>query len=457
MDAVTEKNLTSEFPFESLQRLRTNIAAFTEEEPGATTKAFDNRGRVSSFTSLLSSNLSSFQTRLKSSSFISDTFTWQIKTAVTSDPTGLLAKASQQAQDKDYSVSASRLASVRTVGTHKLDSDDATDFETGTYSFSLTDGDDQFSIDIEIDSPIGARATNKEVLSEIETAINRLPSNVEATLHESQVRDYNPFREDVYKEVVYLTLQSKSTGEDMDFTLADTSQTLIDDLGLNNIRSFGSNSQYSVNGESSSSSSNAISLDSGNLTAYLLKTTDTGESFAIKLEKDFQSLENELTDIITDYNDLIQWLDDNDEIINPGLKATILEDISSITVKNRNLMKVEDTSTLVGKLGSSAMVSNETIIDNELKKIGLGINSDGSLEITEDFSDALRADLKSVHDILAGTNGFFTKINASIDKIVGKSESNYVFSKNSVLSYDTTVSARTLYQQNLEPLINVFA
>jgi hypothetical protein len=145
-----------------------------------------------------------------------------------------------------------------------------------------------------------------------------------------------------------------------------------------------------------------FSFDSGNLTAYLLKTTDTGESFTFKLEKDFQSFENELVNIISDYNNLIQWLDDNNEIINSGLKATLLGEVISITIKNKNLMKLTDTSSLVGKLGASAQVDNK----------------------------------------------------ADIDKIFGKIESNYVFAKNSLFSYDTAIGARSLYHQNIEPLIN---
>ncbi|MCP4022687.1 MAG: flagellar filament capping protein FliD [Desulfobacteraceae bacterium] len=457
MDAVTEKNSPSEFPYESIQHLKTSINSLIGDDTSITAKSYDNRGEISAFTTLLSSKLSSFQRRLATNSFISDTFSWQIRTTVTSDSSGLLAKSSWLAEDKDYTLGVDSLSTARSVGTDKLDSDDASEFTTGTYSFTLADGDDEFSIDIEVSSPIGDLMTNKEVLREIETAINRLPSNVRATLHESKARDYNPFRDGVYKDVAYLTIQSKTTGEDADFSLTDTTGNLIDTLGLDRIRTFGLGSRYTVNGQSNTADSNIVSIDNGKMAAYLLRTTDEDESFTIGIEKDFQTLNTELVNIISDYNNLMQWLDDNNQIINPGLKATLLKDIDSIAVNNKNLTPVRDSSSMAGRLGSSAMVKNEDIIDIELEKIGLSINSDGTLDVTDDFFNALRSDLREVHEVLAGDNGFFTKINSAIENIVDKTEGNYVFSRNSVLSYDPITGIQAAYRKTAQPLISFYA
>ncbi len=463
MDSINEKQVAETFPFESLNRFRTAISPNIDDTSDYTARSYDNRGRMSDIAAALRSKLGYFQTRLTSNSFLSDSFSWQIKTAKTSDPVKLLAKATSLADEKDYSLEIDTLATYRTAVSKKFDSDDATDFETGTYSFSLTLGDSSTAIDIEIDSPIGARATNRSVLLSVERSINRLGLDVTAELKDLNVRDYNPYREGAYKNISYVTISSTTSGEDIEFSLADTSGELIEDLGLDTVTRFGYKNKYRIDGDERQYNSNDITIESDKVSGYLLGTTDADENLQINVKYGNRVLASELINIINDYNELIEWLDDNKSAITPTLKKELFKDLSSIVIQDQTLkVNSNGSTTNLGvshiDFASAVTLEKKNTIDNKLTDIGLTLNNDGTIEINDDFSSSVSGRLRDVYDTLAGTDGFFTKISDAIDTIHGKSESNYVFALNSVLSYDANGTNRqSIYKTNSSSIISFFA
>ncbi|NOX32123.1 MAG: flagellar filament capping protein FliD [Deltaproteobacteria bacterium] len=465
MDSINEKKAVDTFPFpyEALSRLQTAISPDIDKEPSYSARSYDNQGRISDVAASLRSKLGYFHTRISSSSFLSDTFSWQVKTAKTSDQDHLLAKAISQADEKDYSLEVDRLATIRTATGKRLDSDDATDFATGTYSYSLTIGSDSNAISIDIDNEIGAPETNRSVLLSIERSINRLGVDVTAELHDKKVRDYNPYRENTYKNVSYLTISSNSTGEDVLFSLSDTSGNLIETMGLDKITNFGQQNQYRLDGVQVQSNANDITIVPGKVSATLFETTDSGKNLLINVKQGYTALADELTQIINDYNKLITWIDDNESVISPSLKTTLFKNLSSINIQDRTL-KIEtnkntgNATAVRTDLAPLVNLENKNTIDSDLLSIGLTLNNNGTIDITDGFKTAVSGQLRKVYNALAGTDGFFTKISDAIDTIHGKSENNYVFALNSILYYDANGTDRqSIYKTNSSSIINFFA
>ncbi|MFH2061224.1 MAG: flagellar filament capping protein FliD [Pseudomonadota bacterium] len=463
MDSINEKKLTEPFPFDSLRRLQNLVPSDIDKTAGYSARSYDNRGRISDVAAALQSKLGYFQTRLSSSSFLSDTFSWQINTAKSADPSRLLAKATSSAQTKTYSIEIDALATARTAVSDKLVSDGVSDFQTGTYSYALTVDSKTYSIDVAVDNPLGDPATNRSVLRDVERSINSLGAGVTASMKDTKAQDYNPYRENAYKDMSYLTITSNVTGDEIDFSLSDTSGSLIEDLNLDRVSQFGTQNQYRSDGDLFAFDSNDVIIESGKVGAYLLGTTNSGENIQVSVKQGRSSLSTELTQIINDYNELIGWIDDNESVISPGLKQELFKGLSSLATQNKTLERKSFEETKhVNSMGSAFRTNlnleNKNSIDSDLLEIGLTLNIDGTLDISEKFSESVNANLRDVYDTLAGTNGFFTHISDSIDTIHSKRESNYVYSFNSILSYDSQGTNRnSIYKSNSVSIISLFA
>lgn len=465
MDSIKEKTTIDSFPFASLRRFRNTFPANLNRTSTFTANSYDNRSRVSSVAGSLRSKLGFMQTRLTSNSFLSNSFSWLVNTAVTNDPDRLLATASSTAEKKTYSLEIDSIATAQEAVSDRLESDSFTDFDEGTYTFDLSVDSTTYSLEVDISrhEQKGVMPTNYDVLQDIEREINNLGVDVTAELHEIQTQDYAPYREGEFKGVSYLTVTADETGEQVDFSLSDTSGDLIQTLNLDDKRQTGAKNQYRLDGTQENTDSNTISIDSGQIAGYMMGTTETGENLQISVIPGRQELADELTRIIGNYNELITWIDSNDSIISPSLKKALFSDLDSISVNGSTLKKqsAKDSSAISGiKTGYTSVVThdNDHSTDNQLENIGLTLNADGTIDISDDFDSAVASDLWSVYRSLAGDSGFFTKISQAIDDIHGKNEQGYVFSRNSIISYKTdTTGLQSQYDISTANIINLFA
>jgi len=458
--------ITDQFPLESVRSFLNTPPPDISTARDYKVKSYDNQGRISDFAALLRLKLGKFQTRIAASSFLSDSFSWQVKTAESSDSERLIAKALPSASEKDYSITIDRLANFRTAESDKLDSDDASDFRTGTYSFSLTIGSDTYSIDINIQNKPGDPATNRSVLLAVERSINRLGLDVTAELRDMNHQDYSPFRENMYKNISWLVVSAEKTGDDIQFSLKDKTGDLIAGLGLDRITSFGRQNLYQINGENGGSDSNHIVTDSGRVDAWLSGVTESGENLKLTIKQDTESLGSELVGIINDYNDLIKWIDENDYVISPGLKSELFRDVAGIAIQDRALRTSSSSSSASGgnlanpldNPASAVTASVDAGIDKAFSDIGLTLNHDGTIAVSDDFMSYVAGSTRQVYDALGGENGFFSAISRAITSIHGRSENNYITSFNSIISYDESGSGRpSAYKSGLSSIISLFA
>lgn len=461
MDSIKEKSSADPFPFESLRRFHNLVSPNIKSGSQFTARSFDNRGRVSDVAGELRAKLGAFRTRLSSSSFLSNEFAWQVKTATSSDTQKLLAKAGQASSEKTYSLEVTSLASSRQAVSDRLVSDERATLDEGTYTYDVTVGDDTHSVEVVIEKNNGVLPTNRSVLLDIERSINKLGLDITATLHDLSRQDFNPFREGGFKDWSYVSISSNDTGEKIDFSISDTSGILIESLNLDQIRQYGFQNDYQLNGDRIRKDDNEIVVETGKVTGYLLGTTDKGQNVRVSVKQGTLSLAGELEKIIEDYNEFIKWIDDNDSIISPSLKTSLFKELNSISLKNMTVKEepIEDTD--ASHIGFATRVSHDGVntVDDDLADIGLTLNNDGSISIEEEFSSFVSSDLKGVYDSLAGSNGFFTTVGEAIDAIHGKTEAGYVYHRNSVLSYDKDAegSVRSIYQDNSSSIISLFA
>ena len=463
MDSMDTGKITDQFPLISVSRLLSPIPSDNSSTQNYKVQSYDNQGKISDFAALLRSKLGSFQTRIAASSFLSDSFSWQVKIVESSDPQRLVAKALPSASEKDYSISIDTLANFRTAVSDKLDSDDASDFKTGTYSFSLVIGSDSYTIDIDIQNKTGAPATNRSVLLAVERSINRLGLDVKAELKDVNRQDYTPFRENTYRNSSWLVISAGETGDDIQFSLKDKTGNLISGLGLDRITSFGRQNLYQINGENNGSDSNHIVTDSGRVDAWLSGITESGENLKLTIKQDSHSLGAELAGIINDYNDLIKWIDENDYVISPGLKAELFRDISGVAIQDRALKTSQSSSSrsnLATPLDNPVFAVTASAgggIDKVFSGIGLTLNHDGTIDMGDDFMASVAGSTRQVYDALGGENGFFTAISRAIASIHGKSESSYITCFNSIISYDGSGNSRSSARKSgLSSIISLF-
>jgi hypothetical protein len=464
MDSINEKKTAESFPFESLYRLRNTIPIDGDTASDFSARSYDNRSRISDVAESLRARLGYFQTRLSANSFLSSYFSWQVKTATSSDTSILLGKATTSADETDFSVEIDTVATVRTARSQRLVSDDVSAQKTGTYAYTLIVGDQAYSIELEIDNDPKDPLSNRSVLRDVERSINRLGAGVTATLEDRMVKDYNPYRENAYKKVSMVTLKNDASGDDTGFSLSDVTGTLIADLDLDTVSHFGAQNHYRVNGNAGSDDSNQVTIDSGKIGAYLLDSTDENNNAKISVKQDRTALTNELTQVIDDFNQLIQWIDDNESIISPSLKTQLFKNVSSLNIKNKSIIltSLEDNSQNHSRTGYTGFstrldIENDHSIDSDFEAIGLTLNKNGTINIGTDFAQSVSSRFRQVYDTLAGKDGFFTQISNNIDTIHGKNTNNYVFAFNSIMSYDPQgINRQSVYKNSISSIVNLF-
>ncbi|WP_020585223.1 hypothetical protein [Desulfobacter curvatus] len=199
--------------------------------------------------------------------------------------------------------------------------------------------------------------------------------------------------------------------------------------------------------------------------------TDTDQAFS-SLELDAR--EQSVKTVIDEYNELVEWLDSNPYAISPSLKADLFKNMNSEVLKEiipGTPAAREDIATRVDDTASqteqterfSPQVSgtSDSTVESELSEIGLTLNTDGTLDVGEEFEYRFKTDVSRAYNVLSGEDGFFTKISSSLDSLNNRDSRFNVFTRNDntqVYTRDADVQVRNLYRENIASLlINTFA
>jgi flagellar capping protein FliD len=191
---------------------------------------------------------------------------------------------------------------------------------------------------------------------------------------------------------------------------------------------------------------------------------------------DLDAQEQSVQTVIDKYNELVEWLDSNPYTINPSLKADLFKEMDSNVLagimSNTSAVQEETPGTRVdGEAGSqsrqadpfSPQVSgtSDFTMESSLSKIGLTLNTDGTLDVEENFSQQFKTDFSRAYDALAGEEGFFTKIGSALDTLNSRDNRFNVYTRsdnnNQIYTRGVDAQVRNIYRSNITSLLNIFA
>lgn len=278
---------------------------------------------------------------------------------VSASSDAVTGEAKTGAKTAQYSVSISQVATTQRNEGTSLAGSAYGEVATGISTLGIQVGsgsERQFSVNVL------STDTNKQVLNKFASAINNSGAGIKA-----EVKTKNNFQ--------YLSLESKETGGANSFTVRDISGNAGAALQLGNMVQSAADAQYTVNGAAYQSSTNKVSLDSGNVSLNLNKIT-TGV-IKVEVDQDDSKIVNEAKALVTSYNSLHDILSNSDNITQKGSK--VLDSVESLVGKRRagefaaigiSLEKYTGDLRLDEKKLSAALASNPEKVKNLFAGVG---------------------------------------------------------------------------------------
>ena len=190
---------------------------------------------------------------------------------------------------------------------------------------------------------------------------------------------------------------------------------------------------------------------------------------------EIETQEKSVRTVIDEYNGLIEWLDSSQYTISPSLKADLFKDMNSEILtgiisstsavqENAAASRVDGTASQTQQTDPfSPQVSgtSDYTVESALSKIGLTLNTDGTLDVEEDFEKQFKTDFSRAYDTLSGEEGFFTQIGSALDTLNSSRDSRFnVYTRNDntqVYTRDADLQVRNIYRKNIASLLNTFA
>jgi len=335
------------------------------------------------------------------------------KTVTSSLATVATATAGSTAVAQQHSLFVTQLAR-----SHTMVSDQVTSAGT-EISAALGAGDQTFSVTVDgvatpVTVTIGAGETNETVLQNMVTAINFAFVSVTDKISASLVEDTSTTSK--------LVLTSTETGLDYKMTLADTSGTLLSQIGIDNeaVAATGAtggyiyadsvlDAQFTLDGIDIVRSKNAVDDVLTGVTLNLVDAQDGGDSaITLTIAADVESVKTTIQDFLDDFNSALTYLRAK-TVTNESERGPLADDF---TYRNLALsMRTDATSSVTGVSAGSVEI---------LSQIGITSAADGTLSISEvsDLEDAIAADPAGISDLFRLTDGVAQRIEDLLDPFV---------------------------------------
>ena len=282
--------------------------------------------------------------------------------AVTSDSAALTAVAKDKATPGSYQISISKLASSQeNTGTSFNANGNAmaSGFALGNNSFKLTYGNTTKSLDFNVT----ASDSNKTVLTNLASTINQAKAGITAKVVDAVAGGVTTSK---------IILSTDKTGTDQAFSLTEETGNVISLSGADKRTTESGNAQYSVNGEARTSQSNIVAIDNDKV-AFTLKTV-TSQPVTATVQSDNRSILNGITNFAKSYNETLNALRDNSDIM----------------------------STHQGQKLSRLVSDNRT----QLADIGITVKSDKTIAVdTVKLEKAINNNFDSVSKAIGGVSG----------------------------------------------------
>jgi hypothetical protein len=304
------------------------------------------------------------------------------RVAESSRPDQFMAVAANGTETARHQVQVDHLAQIQVNTSKALVGAESPSLDAGDYSFDLTIGDEPVSVTVTINDS----GTNKDLLARIGRQIDMAGDNLEVELLSGTAYDENSLA----VETNSLAIRSKNLGDNVTFSLADTSGNLVETLGLDRSSPQAGPSKMEYNRQTYMSDTNDISVQDDRILISLL---DHSQSESLTVKQGLQALVDQTADLVDYFNDYVLFLHEKRWDLKPIILNGIMDEMDNTL--------------------------------SDIKEIGLAPGGWGRLSMTEKFDQTLLSQPDRVKDVLTGEDGFFTNIQQRLSSVLEGDISKY--------------------------------
>ncbi len=446
----------------SLNPIETLIQMFKQSESNKLVKPIEAQRKVvldknTAFTDL-KAKLNSLFLIVKDLSLTGINSKFQAKTADVSNPEVLSVTVEPYAVPFNHTIFVEQIAKADTVLSSRFSSS-GTDILTaegeGTKTIRVTIN----GVSTDVNITISAGDTNKTIFDKIASAINSSVQDVSAGV----VNDTS--------STSRLVIKSKNTGSQYAISLADVSGNLLANIGLNSTvissRTASTDATagylYSdvnlldavivLDGVRITRGSNTISDVISGVTIELKKSQLASDaSVSVVLKTDSAKVRESIDSFIKAYNELIKFINDKVKTTVDGTRSLFSGDYMLTRLKMDLRFKI-----------SSAVSSVEPDASAFLSDIGIKINSDGTLTISDSakLDKLISTDVSKIESLFNSSDGIAVRLKELINPFVqvgGVIDQRVSLGKEQIKRFDERIkSLNNLIDQRAEDLRRQFA
>jgi hypothetical protein len=259
----------------------------------------------------------------------------------------------------------------------------------GAHEFSLFVDGQEHQISINVNNSPAETDTQEDLLRRLALAISDKDSRVAAEVEYSQADAYDPApRSRPMERTASLKVYSTQSGEGVEFYFEDAGDgSLVSDYGLDAARPQRP-AYVEQDGSLRMQSDNLISLDEGHVSGEAY--SGSSGPLDIPVRHAAETVPQKLTQLIGQYNDLVNYLSSHSDLLRPSLLDRITR-------------PVQDRY-------------------RELPQIGLKANAKGSLNPGAEFETQVQYDYAQVRELLLDDGGWAESLGAKLDQILAMEE-----------------------------------
>nr|WP_306220650.1 flagellar filament capping protein FliD [Cohnella sp. WQ 127256] len=312
-----------------------------------------------------------------------------------------MAVAASGAQDgsalNSYKVKVNSIAQSQKNSGLDLNNHALTSIQSGANEFKLTIGDKSTTIK----SNIAKTDTNEQALTKLKDAINDSRTGVSAKIVTDSKLGTSK-----------LELTSDKTGTKQAFEITDEVGNAAAVTGINRVTSAAADASYTVNdGKAQSSQSNEIELEKGKVAVTLLKPTT--ETIDIKVRQDEKKAVQQVKEMITSYNSMIDRLNDAGGFLNPAVKRSL----------------------------------EQVVRSSSYEQLGISKNGDGTLKLDEaKLSKSLSTNFEQTSKAISGSNSLAKSLEKASGRFDEVPVSSLLNQKMQAMQQFTTYQSSMQYQ-----------
>ncbi len=309
------------------------------------------------------------------------------RAAVSSAPDSFTAEAEDGAPTGLHHVQVSGLAQAQTNTSRRLASAEAAVLEAGDYVFELEVNGEIRSVAVGLAGTGRDAETNRDMLERIGRQIMAADDRLTASVETRQQAGTDGL--DV--ETAALAVRSRTSGEDVRFSLSDTSGDLVERLKLDRASPTAAAGRLDFDHRLYESGDDRVAVDEAGVTVSLWQPTSGAET--LEVQPGASALERQVFDLVDRYNDYMMFLKAN----RGELDGVILRDLQGEADANQSA----------------------------LTEIGLPPRGDGRLIYTARFGQLLTGEPERAADVLTGETGFFTGVQKVLERVQSRDLNEY--------------------------------